>query len=71
MIDSTTVLRFYPSRSDTFNRRALLLALMYVAQVCEIMFLTPSTFSLMSRPAALNKARRIDVAVPVCLDATR
>ena len=33
--------------------------------------LTPSTLSLMSRPAAANKARRIEVAVPVCLEATR
>lgn len=33
--------------------------------------LTPSTFSLMSRPAAASSARRIDVAVPVCLEATR
>lgn len=32
--------------------------------------LTPSTFSLISRPAAASNARRIEVAVPVCLDAT-
>lgn len=43
-------------------------------QLCKIiswLLLTPSTFSLISRPAAPRRARRIDVAVPVCLDATR
>lgn len=32
---------------------------------------TPSTLSLMSRPAAPKRARSMEVAVPVCLEATR